>query len=79
MMASPLVLQSTVVKGFGRGSRQLGVPTANMDPGPLLEQLQQLRAEGASSREAARQLAERSGHSRRALYALLHRDGPGPA
>ncbi len=43
----------------------------------LLAELQQLRAAGASSREAARQLAERSGHSRRALYALLHRDEPG--
>eukprot|EP00775_Hariotina_reticulata_P004558 gene4558-4810_t len=40
--ASPLVMQSIVVKGFGRGSRQLGVPTANMDPAPLMEQLQQL-------------------------------------
>ena len=28
---------------------------------------------GLSNREAARQLAERSGHSRRELYALLHR------
>jgi riboflavin kinase len=35
-------LESTVVTGFGRGSRQLGVPTANMDPGPLEQQLQQL-------------------------------------
>jgi riboflavin kinase len=42
MTVSPLVMQSTVVKGFGRGSRQLGVPTANMDPRPLQEQLQQL-------------------------------------
>lgn len=39
---TPLQLQSTVVKGFGRGSRQLGVPTANMDPEPLQQQLQQL-------------------------------------
>lgn len=40
--AAPLQLASTVVTGFGRGSRQLGVPTANMDPGPLQQQLQQL-------------------------------------
>ena len=39
----------------------------------LLAELQQLRADGLGSREAARQLAERSGHSRRALYELLHR------
>jgi len=40
--AAPLALESTVVTGFGRGSRQLGVPTANMDPAPLAQQLQQL-------------------------------------
>jgi riboflavin kinase len=40
--AAPIMLASTVVTGFGRGSRQLGVPTANLDPGPLQEQLQQL-------------------------------------
>ena len=29
---SPLfLLVSTVVKGFGRGSRDLGIPTANLD------------------------------------------------
>ncbi len=27
----PLVLEAPVVTGFGRGSRQLGVPTANLD------------------------------------------------
>jgi len=26
----PLLLEGTVVKGFGRGSKQLGVPTANI-------------------------------------------------
>ena len=42
---------------------------------PMLRQaLQELRDSGMGSREAARCLAERSGHSRRALYALLHRD-----
>lgn len=39
----------------------------------LTAQLQELVAAGLSARDAARQLAERSGHSRRALYALLHR------
>jgi 16S rRNA (cytidine1402-2'-O)-methyltransferase len=38
----------------------------------LREELQALVAGGHSRSEAARQLAERSGHSRRALYALLH-------
>jgi riboflavin kinase / FMN hydrolase len=27
----PLLLEGTVVKGFGRGSKQLGVPTANVE------------------------------------------------
>ena len=27
----PLLLEGVVVQGFGRGSRQLGVPTANVD------------------------------------------------
>ena len=31
----PLLLGGPVVSGFGRGSRQLGVPTANIDPVPL--------------------------------------------
>ena len=31
-----------MVTGFGRGSKQLGVPTANIDPEPLLEQLRAL-------------------------------------
>jgi hypothetical protein len=32
---SPLLLDGPVVTGFGRGSRQMGVPTANIDPAPL--------------------------------------------
>lgn len=44
----------------------------------LLQALQELRDSGIGSREAARRLAERSGHSRRALYALLHRDAAAP-
>ena len=31
----PLLLGGPVVSGFGRGSRQMGVPTANIDPVPL--------------------------------------------
>lgn len=38
----------------------------------LRGELAALVADGLSRSEAARQLAERSGHSRRALYALLH-------
>jgi 16S rRNA (cytidine1402-2'-O)-methyltransferase len=38
----------------------------------LRDELNALVAGGLSRSEAARQLAERSGHSRRALYALLH-------
>jgi 16S rRNA (cytidine1402-2'-O)-methyltransferase len=45
------------------------------DEAALRRQLGALVAEGFSPREAARELAGRSGHSRRALYALLHR-GP---
>ncbi|MFM7086078.1 MAG: 16S rRNA (cytidine(1402)-2'-O)-methyltransferase [Cyanobium sp.] len=42
------------------------------DAEQLRQQLQELRAAGLSSREAARQLAVRSGHRSRDLYALLH-------
>ena len=38
----PLALEGPVVEGFGRGSKQLGFPTANLDPGPLQQQLQPL-------------------------------------
>jgi FAD synthase len=31
----PVRLDGPVVRGFGRGSRQMGVPTANIDPEPL--------------------------------------------
>ena len=30
-LATPLLLRGVVVKGFGRGSRELGIPTANLD------------------------------------------------
>jgi 16S rRNA (cytidine1402-2'-O)-methyltransferase len=39
----------------------------------LREELSALMAEGHSAREASRRLAERTGHRRRDLYALLHR------
>jgi 16S rRNA (cytidine1402-2'-O)-methyltransferase len=42
----------------------------------LRRDLQSLLAEGLSPREAARQLAERTGHPRRELYNLLHRETP---
>jgi 16S rRNA (cytidine1402-2'-O)-methyltransferase len=42
------------------------------DEPALRHALEELVRSGLSSREAARTLAERSGHSRRALYALLH-------
>lgn len=43
----------------------------------LRAELEVLLGDGLSKREASRTLAERTGHSRRDLYALLHRDGPG--
>ena len=49
------------------------------DDGALLLELETLVRSGLSNREAARTLAERSGHSRRALYALLHRSPGDPA
>ena len=44
------------------------------DRAQLRAQLQGLLEQGFSAREASRELAARSGHSRRALYALLHED-----
>jgi riboflavin kinase len=31
LLDAPLHLRGTVIKGFGRGSRELGIPTANLD------------------------------------------------
>lgn len=31
LLSTPLELRGVVVKGFGRGSRELGIPTANLD------------------------------------------------
>lgn len=42
--AAPIRLAGEVVAGFGRGSKQLGVPTANLAPGPLAAELQNLPA-----------------------------------
>ena len=42
------------------------------DADALRAQLQELQAGGLSASNAARELASRSGHSRRELYALLH-------
>lgn len=39
---APLQLAGDVTTGFGRGSRDLGFPTANLPPSPLQEQLQDL-------------------------------------
>ena len=38
----PLLLEGAVVKGFGRGSAKMGVPTANIDPEPLAATLARL-------------------------------------
>ena len=34
-MQPPWTMQGTVVKGFGRGSKDLGIPTANLDSASL--------------------------------------------
>ena len=34
-MEPPWQLKGTVVKGFGRGSKELGIPTANLDSASL--------------------------------------------
>ena len=46
---------------------------ARWDAAELRAELEALLASGLGSKEAARQLAERSGHSTRELYALLHK------
>ncbi len=55
-----------------------GAPPAEpqvWDAAALGTELQALQAEGHSSAAAAKLLAARTGHSKRELYALLHRDG----
>jgi 16S rRNA (cytidine1402-2'-O)-methyltransferase len=67
--------ECTLVLG---GAPEPAAPSWDADS--LRAELLELVAGGLGSKEAARQLAERSGHSRRELYALLHQDeyGPGP-
>lgn len=55
-----------------------GAPAAaapSWDEASLRRELEALIATGLSNKDAARTLAERSGHSRRELYALLHQPG----
>jgi 16S rRNA (cytidine1402-2'-O)-methyltransferase len=63
---TPPLGECTVVVG--------GLPESEptWDGAALGEELARLVAGGLSRKEAARELAERSGHSRRELYALLH-------
>lgn len=56
------------------GGAPAAAPAA-WDEAALRQELAALVAGGLSGRDAARSLAERSGHSRRDLYALLHRGG----
>lgn len=42
--AAPIRLSGRVIHGFGRGSKKLGVPTANLPPAPLAQQLAELPA-----------------------------------
>jgi len=42
LRAGPVHLRGHVTTGFGRGSKQLGVPTANIPPEPLRDQLSKL-------------------------------------
>jgi 16S rRNA (cytidine1402-2'-O)-methyltransferase len=66
--AHPPLGECTVVLG--------GAPAAAgpvWEEEPLREALAVLMAEGLSAREASQRLAERTGHRRRDLYALLHR------
>ncbi|MEO1002648.1 MAG: 16S rRNA (cytidine(1402)-2'-O)-methyltransferase [Cyanobacteria bacterium J06638_7] len=66
----PPLGECTLVLG---GAPPAGPPA--WDDAALRAELGALVAGGLSGRDAARQLAQSSGHSRRALYALLH--GPG--
>jgi 16S rRNA (cytidine1402-2'-O)-methyltransferase len=60
--------ECTVVLG---GAPPAGAPVWEEEP--LREALAALMAEGFNAREASQRLAERTGHRRRDLYALLHR------
>jgi 16S rRNA (cytidine1402-2'-O)-methyltransferase len=69
--ATPPLGECTLVLG--------GAPEASPDwvEAELRDALAVLMAEGHSAREASRLLAERTGHRRRDLYALLHRPAAG--
>jgi len=53
------------------GGAEVQVPAA-LDDATCLQQLQELIADGMKASDAARDLAQRSGRSKRELYALLH-------
>lgn len=42
-MRTPLALRGKVVKGYGRGSRQMGTPTANIETGLVKEALASMK------------------------------------
>ena len=42
LQRGPVLLHGHVTVGFGRGSRKLGTPTANLPPQPLHQELQGL-------------------------------------
>jgi len=41
---APVYLEGDVTKGFGRGSKQMGIPTANLPPAPLQDKIGHLPA-----------------------------------
>jgi len=69
---TPPLGECTLVLGGATPSRPV------WDAEALRQDLERLRSSGLSSQEAARQLAERSGHRRRDLYALLHQPAQAP-
>lgn len=68
---TPPLGECTLVVGGAPGAPALWVESE------LREALAALMAEGHSAREASRILAERTGHRRRELYALVHRPATG--
>jgi 16S rRNA (cytidine1402-2'-O)-methyltransferase len=53
-------------------------PPPSWDAVSLTAELQALQEAGHSSNAAAKLLAERTGHSKRELYALLHQESTAP-
>ena len=75
----PLLLGGEVVKGFGRGSSKMGIPTANLDPVPLEEALAGVPdgvyfgwARLLPENEKAREEAEEEGSERESREDLDH-------